>query len=217
MEENYLESSSQEESVTDPDFERFSHIPKYIPHFLVYRSMRTKTGSGKYNFQFTLEEDPLFAVKLKSKNQIMPIPIGIGTTVHYSDNNTYYLIPSKNHHKFTLMKDGEAIFIAKMKNLLHKNKPKHIEAHWIPNDGTEQYHLKNVPPEHSNGQEYLLDFEGRFAVPSIKNAIFINSETHEIAMMMRRLDKWEMNVEALPSLPNLFVFALLISVNVCPF
>ncbi|OHT16634.1 hypothetical protein TRFO_13058 [Tritrichomonas foetus] len=251
MEERYDDSSSdsdaqQKRQVTEvfsPDTE-FT----FVPHFITFRSIRLKVGS-KFTFQFTLDEEELYFVKLKNKHQTIPIPIGIGKEVHYSGKNRFILTPSKGFQQFVLTDNGTEVFTAQFENITSSQKneaksktdeknddkkdsdesssgknsqnpikgfPKRITAKWKPKDGDE-INVVSKPPELSETGEYVLDFDGRFAVPSIKNAIFEDKNTGETLMMFRRLDEWEMNCEAVRSMPDIFVFALLISVNVCPF
>lgn len=188
----------------------------YTPDYLVYRSMRLKSH-GKFTFQFTLDEDHLFITKMKGKHPTIPIPIGNGAEIPKSTDTEYVLIPSKDFHQFSMTQNGEEVFSCELEPVdPNRKSPKKITAHWIPKTG-QQYHLKSRMPELQPDGEYVLDFQERFAKPSIKNAIFADVETDQIYIMLRRLDEWEMNCEARPEIPPILVFALLLSINICPF
>lgn len=234
MEENYLDSDTndndndndkkdddqndgEKDDKKDDELIQSDDI-HYIPQYLVYRSMRLK-ASGKYTFQLTLEEDPLYCCKLNGKHQNTPIPFGIGKDLPKDHTAKYILTPSKDLKQYSLTCDGEEIFLAQMEpsDLDNPSKsPKIITAQWTPKEG-QQYHMKSRMPEKTSDGEYVLDFEERFAQPSIKNAIIYDLETDKTLVMIRRLDKWEMNCDAIPELPDILVFALLISINLCKF
>lgn len=218
MEENYYDSDPQpNENDQDKDnpknyYEEFNYHPQYY----VYRSMRIKS-SGKYSFQLTLDEDPLYCCRI-SKHQTSPVPIGIGKELATIDNAKYILNSSKDLRHYSLTCDGDEIFTADMEPSDPENSkcPKLITAQWTPKDG-KKYSVKSRMPEKLSSCEYVLDFEERFAQPSIKNAIIYDTETDKTLIMYRRLDEWEMNCDAVPEVPDIFVFALLISINLCKF
>lgn len=190
---------------------------KYHPQYLVYRSMRIKT-SGKYTFQLTLDEDPLYCCRLASKHQNTPLPFGLGNEFPTNNNVKYVLNPSKDLKHYSLTCDGEEIFTADMEPSDPDNSkcPKVIEAKWFPKEG-KKYNVKSRLPEKLSTGEYVLDYEERYAQPSIKNAIIYDTETDKTLIMYRRLDEWEMNCDTVPEVPDIFVFALLISINLCKF
>ena len=186
------------------------------PSLLCYRSMRLKTNKGKgqrINFQFTLDEDDLYRSKLKMKHQTKPIPIGIGSEVHYSGTSPYVLYPNSELSHFVLKHEGEEIITIKFKK--RKNGPKKADVKFKEN-GVE-IHLVSRKPEKTDIGKWCLDFDGRYAEPSIKNCILVEPGKQDAVAMFRRLDQWEMNVDAKEGIPDILLFAVLLSLNLCQF
>ncbi|OHS99224.1 hypothetical protein TRFO_08468 [Tritrichomonas foetus] len=185
------------------------------PSLACYRSMRIKTNKGRgmrIHFQFTLDEEDLYHSKLLSKTQTKPIPIARGDKAHYSNTNPYYLIANEDLDEFRLMHNDTGILTCLFKK--KKKGPKKVEVTWTE-DRT--IHLVNKTAEKTDAGKWCLDFDGRYAEPSIKNCILIHPETGETMAMFRRIDEWEMHVDAKPDLPDVMLFAVLLCLNMCPF
>lgn len=229
MEENYYDTDPEsnenqndndkkdEKDEDDNKNDNDDEVIAYQPQYLVYRSMRIKV-SGKYTFQLTLDEDPLYCCRLSSKHQNTPLPFGLGKEFPTNNDVKYILNPSKDLRHYSLTCDGDEIFTADMEPSDPENSksPKLITAQWNPKEG-HKYNVKSRIPEKLSTGEYVLDYEERFAQPSIKNAIIYDTETDKTLIMYRRLDEWEMNCDAVPEVPDIFIFALLISINLCKF
>jgi hypothetical protein len=172
---------------------------------------------GRTHFLFSLDEDELFSAKLKSKTQAKPIPIGRGAQAHYSAPD-FVLTKSEDCSYFRLMKENTELGAVKfIKHQGEAHGPKDIEAVWFGENGETVLNLRSRPPIKNAAGEWCLDFEGRFACGSIKNAIMIDPQTQEVVFMCRRLDEFEQNVDAKRRIPPLFIFTVVLSLNICPF
>jgi hypothetical protein len=192
----------------------------YVPPLVLYRCMK-KVGSiargGRTNFLFSLDEDGMYSAKLKSKTQDRPIPIGRGPKAHYSAPD-FVLTKSEDCTYFRVMKgDTELGAVKFMKHRGESHAPKDIEAVWFGENGETVVSLTSKRPIKNADGQWCLDFEGRFACASIKNAILVDSQTQELMLMCRRLDEFEQNVDAKRQIPALFIFAVVLSLNIFPF
>lgn len=191
---------------------------QFIPKLICYRSLKSKdsiVSGGCVHHQFSLDDVNLFHAKMKKARSKDAIPIGKDSEAHYS-NPDYLLTPSEDFRNFVLKNsEGKELMQVHFKLMNGFNTPKEITAKWTNEDGT-TLELKNQLPE-LRDDKWWLDFDGRFTVPSIKNAIMVNPENQETQIMIRRLDKREMNVDAVREMPPLFLFGLLLCLNVCPF
>lgn len=188
-----------------------------VPSLACYRSMRIKVNQGKgkrIHFQFSLDEVDLYHAKLKTKHQFEPIPIARGNEVHYSHGAEFYLIPNEEFTEYSLRHNDDEIMFCKFEK--RKKEPKVIEVTWSENPDS-PIKLVSQEAEKTDAGTYCLDFDGRYAEPSIKNCILVTADTQEIVAMFRRVDEWEMNVDAKPNYPDLMLFAVLLCLNVCPF
>ena len=190
---------------------------EYVPEFINYRTMRTE-GSC-FSFFFSLDDENLFTSKIQTKHQTDPIPIAKGGEVHYSQRKgNYALISSDNFHNFVLKRYGSEIMKVRF-DLIDgkKGNPKKIEATWKPSNGSDWFTLVSKDPVKTEDGVWGLDFDGRYAKPSIKNAIMIDPKTKKVKVMIRRVEIWEVQVDAKKEIPPLFLFTLLMCLNVCPF
>ncbi|KAK8854301.1 hypothetical protein M9Y10_016861 [Tritrichomonas musculus] len=202
----FTENNIEEESETDD-----------TPSLDIYRSMRLEMNKGKgkrIHFQFSLDEVNLYHSKLKTKHQTEPIPISRGSETHYSHGAEFYLIPNEDFTNFSLKTDDTEIMVCTFEK--KKKEPKLIKVIWKENPDEPQVFI-NQEAEKTDAGIYVLDFDGRYAEPSIKNCMLVHEEDHELAAMFRRIDSWEMNVDAKHELSDLMLFALILCLNVCPF
>lgn len=201
-----LETHVEEESESDD-----------TPSLDCYRSLKMDTNKGKgkrIHFQFTLDEIDLYRAKLKTKHQTDPIPIARGSEVHYSSGAEFYLVSNEEFTEFSLKRNDTEIMTCYFEK--RKKEPKTIKVVWTENPD-EPLVLISKEAEKTDAGIYVLDFDGRYAEPSIKNCILIHEDSKELAAMVRRVDSWEMNVDANHGLPDLMLFAVVICLNICPF
>ena len=111
-----------------------------------------------------------------------------------------------------IVRDEEIITIKFKKR---KNGPKKADVKFKEN-GVE-IHLVSRKPEKTDIGKWCLDFDGRYAEPSIKNCILVEPGKQDAVAMFRRLDQWEMNVDAKEGIPDILLFAVLLSLNLCQF
>lgn len=187
----------------------------FQPTFLVYRTMKIKSVT-KFSYQMSLDEDDLFYAKC-SKHQNKPIHIYEGSKPIKDSKVDYILTPSLNLKHFSLTQNHHEISTVDIVFFEPKRRsPFIVSANWFAKK-QQNYHFKTRQPELQSDGSYVLDFEGRFADPSPINSIFEDCNTDEIMIMIRKLDKWEMNSDVLPEIPPLFVFVLIMVLNLYPF
>ncbi|KAH0795881.1 hypothetical protein GPJ56_000248 [Histomonas meleagridis] len=180
-------------------------VPKYVPEFLNYRCMRrvnSMPSGSKVTFEFSLDDNDLYHCKMRKKHQLKNVPISEGSETHISSIDNYLLSSSHHFHNFTLMSGSDVLLKIKFDNSKGGKKPKAIKAKWTPNDGTRAFMLVSKEPDYdAKTKTWSLDFGGRYAKPSIKNAILVDHKTHEVQAMFRRVDPWEMHVDAKEGIP----------------
>lgn len=194
----------------------------FVPSLLCYLAMRTKTSSVKgkrIHFQFSLDDVNLYHAKFKGKHPTnIKIPISEGTECHYSRNNSYYLTASHDFTTYRMTFNDVEIYKAEFEKVDNNNDiPKKMRVEWTPNDGTPSLVLISKMPERNDEGKYILDFDGRYAEPSIKNCIFIDPNDGGIRAMVRKVDQWEQDIDAHPSVPSLLLFTILLCLNICTF
>ena len=183
------------------------------------RLTKTFSAGSKVSFQFTLDDDDLYHCKMKSRHQSEGVPISKGSETHISSHDNYILSSSNHYHYFTLTRGKSTLLKLKFDLIDDKKKaPKKIKAKWTPDDGTPHFVLVSKAPDFDEETGiWSLDFGGRYAAPSVKNAILVDPETQEVEAMFRRVDPWEMHVDARAKMPPLFLFAVLVCLNICTF
>jgi hypothetical protein len=72
-----------------------------------------------------------------------------------------------------------------------------------------------APDLHLAAQPPVQAFDGRTAKPSAKNCIIVSVETGEQMLFVRKVDGYEFNIDAKPSLPPLMLYAFVLALNIC--
>lgn len=193
----------------------------FQPNFLCYLAMREKSSSIKgkrIHFQLSLDDVKIYHAKLKGKHPTgIDIPIHTGSECHYSASDNYLLRASHDFKTYTMTHEGVEIFHAVFEKHKEEEAPKNIKVEWKPNDGTQPITLVNKIPEKNDEGKWILDYEGRYAEPSIKNCILIDPEDNGVRVMIRKVDSWEQDIDAKQDMPDLMLFALLLCLNICTF
>jgi hypothetical protein len=190
--------------------------PSWSPSLVCYRLMRTKqlTLRGYTSrLQFSFDEEDLFASVLDPANKSNSVAVhaGLGTE---SSRPFCFLEHNANRSSFRLSLDGhEAVRLA-IRHPGGRHAPKQIELVWSPVDGSPDLHLAAQPPVQAFDVSWGLDFDGRTAKPSAKNCIIVNVETGEQMFFVRKVDGFEFNIDAIPSLPPLMLYALVLALNI---
>ncbi|KAK8863802.1 hypothetical protein M9Y10_011492 [Tritrichomonas musculus] len=189
-----------------------------LPSLNCYLALKMKKNKGKgkrIHIQFTLDEIDLYRTKLKKKHQTEPIPIQCGSEVHYSKPADFYLTPSQDFTKFAL-RHGDIEIMTCQFEKGKKGGPKTIKVVWKENPDNQIVFVNKKPEKSDNGQ-YILDFDGRYAAPSTQNCILIREDNQELAAMYRSFNEWETDIDAKPGMPDLMLFGVLLSLDICPF
>ena len=193
-------------------------IPTFIApamQYFICEKIQTSSVRGKrFHYQLSLDNVPLFHAKLKAPHQKEPFPISAGSETHYS--NSTYIMESNHEGSHFVLKEGEKVIFECEMTKQPEEAPKKIEAVYKPEDGPEIRVVNQEPVKKDNG-EWFLDFDGRFAIPSIKNAVLINPESQDVLFNVRKVEPWEINVDSIPGIPHLFLFATIMALVICDF
>jgi hypothetical protein len=78
-------------------------------------------------------------------------------------------------------------------------------------------HFSSQMPSQDTEGNWRLDFAERTAEPSIQNCLMIDTASSDVAIMVRKVDDVETNIDARPTVPTLLLFFLVVSLKICPF
>lgn len=194
----------------------------YVPKYLAYRTEKIcgMFNKTKYRLNFYVDEDFLYWSEINTKSKD-PILIFTGKQQE-GEETKLKLIPNKDRSTFVMVNDNKEIFHATMirPEGLEYDEPKVIDAFWTPSElNSSPIHLINKIPDLEEDGTFTLDFEGRYAENCNMNAIMIDKETNEIKMLIRKINDWEVDVafDTLPDVPSLLIYALGLSLYLCPF
>lgn len=194
----------------------------YVPRYLSYRTEKIAGmfNKTKYRLNFYVDEDFLYWSNINTKlNE--PVYVFTGKQQE-GDESKMKLIPNKDRSTFVLINDDKEIFHSTMirPEGLEHDEPKVIDAFWTPSElNSPPIHLISKIPDLEEDGTFTLDFEGRYAEVCNMNAIMIDKENDEVKMLIRKINDWEVDVafDTLPDVPPLLIYALGLSLYLCPF
>ena len=196
------------------DFSNPTFLAPSMQYFICDKIQKSSVRGKRFYYQLSLDNVPLFCAKLKTTHQKESFPISAGSETHYS-NSQYQMECNSDYTHFVLKEGDTEIFKCNMIKQPDEA-PKKIEAVFTPKEGNEIRIVNQEPVKQDNG-EWFLDFDGRFALPSIKNAILIDPETHSVLFHVRKVEPWEVDIDSIPGIPHLLLFATLMALIICDF
>ena len=200
---------------------RPSAIPESeLPEYVTYSCIRSKPSGHCIHFQLSLDDRDLYHAKVKSTSQIEPIPVSAGKEVHYSKKNDFYMLTNKSHEVFSLRAkspNGEEMFVFSEYQIISIDDPKNISVVYKKSE-TDQRKVKfiNKKPTKQSDGNWVLDFSERYTVPSKKNAILIDEETGKEMIVVRKVENFEIELDAYEPIPPIYVFAVALSFWLSP-
>ena len=190
-------------------------VPKPIiinyPIYLIQREQKIKFNGIRTFFRFNLLQQRYFSAKLKTRNTNY-IPIVSGDEIHLSGPAEAVIITGNDGKDFSLRNKshtGHEILTIRyfeisksIRKMLitffdrNENCPKTLKSRMV----------NNLP---------FLNFEGRYVIQSIKNAILFNEENGPNLLFLRKTGKNALEIEAKFDINPLFLFAIGISSFIC--
>jgi hypothetical protein len=190
----------------------------YQPPLVCYRLMRSaelKFIGREIRYTFISDEDDLYYTKISSKSQKDPLPLFMQRGLEAGPPD-FDMHCSADFQSFSVRRNEIELFTATMLLTDGAKSPKRIEADWRYNDGSVMLHFYSQTPSRDSQGNWKLDFSERTAEPSIQNCIMIDSATSDVAIMVRKVDSVETDIDARPNIPTLFLFFLAIALKICP-
>ena len=151
---------------------------------------------------------------MKARNPEQQIPLFEGPVVNFKKNSTYTLIADKELKSFSLKngdKKGDEMMNMKVcfDSLLIL--PKHIDVQVFTSP---EISMTTKFPKMSTRGHWVLDFNGKFTIPSERNMIFVNAKEKEGSnlIMVRQISNDEIEIDLCIDMDEIGVFALGLSI-----
>ena len=182
---------------------------------IVRKNKRSVRGLRVY---FTIFDDkvPLYSTKMKGRHPSGPLPIAKGSEMHYRMTDfAGYLLNGNKHSQFSLRaKDPYGNELMSTQFHLHdgrKDAPRDITANFFAADSIVPQKIVNKRPEFNPDGYWELDFGNRRLITSVRNTIFIREEDEVEFVVVRKVSKNEIEVDAVEVMSPLCVFAIVLS------
>ncbi|EAY06854.1 hypothetical protein TVAG_340320 [Trichomonas vaginalis G3] len=188
-----------------------------LPEYKTYSCIKSKPsvfGGNCIHFQLSLDDQNLFHSKVKKMTQIEPIPVAHGTEVHYRGEKEYLLLTNANHEAFSLREKtptGTELLVISMYQIVSVDEPKTVRVVY-KNQGSEGATclVSRKPTQNPDGT-WILDFSERYTIPSKRNAILVDEQTKEEVLVIRKVEENEIEIDAIATVPPLYVFGTALS------
>lgn len=236
-EEDYSEPSFQHKSqseahICSPIENFYNQTSSQIPYGIKRHSNYTYSFSYKkietikgprFHYQLSLNENPLFHSKAKLRHPNDPVRISSGSECHFSQHEYEgYLLTNKKRNAFSLRsktKNGPELMIIELSQVkgpnpkntrvIFKNFTEPVEDDSANNKPQNDLILVNMKPKKEEEKgHWTLNFNGKFAIPSVKNCILVKECTDDQMISMRRVSTKSCEIDAFDYFPPLCLFAL---------
>ena len=215
---------SSEESIhidEDPHEEEEDIAPIHITHQVVQpmttfglsKEAKKSLFSAKYKFTMHIQGDVKFWAQTKTRYPKGKIPIYEGEEMNESE---YYLIAAKSCSLFSLRNkanDGEDLMTMNIMNdasLLRL--PRRSNVYLLEGLGVPPLELASRQPSKSARGNWILNFEKRYVVPSVKNTVLYEKRIGERdgsdLLMMRKIGNKAFELDVTGNIPMIAVFAV---------
>lgn len=195
-------------------------------YFFNYNKVETLKGP-RFHYQLTLNESPLFHTKTKNRHPSDPVRISSGKECHFSQKEYEgYLLINKKRTSFSLHSktiNGPELMTIELEQVkgpfpkntkvIFKNFSEPIEEECngeIENDSSNKdLILCNLKPQKEEEKgHWTLDFNGKYAIPSVKNCILVKESSNDHMISFRRISSNSCEIDARDYFPPICLFAL---------
>lgn len=191
-------------------------------YFFTYKKIETMKGP-RFHYQFTLNEVPLFHTKTKVRHPTDPVRISSGNECHFSQKEYEgYLLINKKRNTFSLHNktiNGPELMNVEIHHVkgpspkntrvIFKNFSEPVEDdNANPNNRSQKdLILINLKPKKEEGH-WTLNFNGKYAIPSVKNCILVKESSEDPVILFRRVSSNSCEIDAPDYYSPLCLFAL---------
>lgn len=193
--------------------------PTYNAYIFTYKKKKTVKGF-RYHFQLTQNGIPLYHSKTKNRHTSEPICISSGRECHFSQTNFAGFLAQGKKNQFMLYKNslsGQQLMNITIKSLKGPI-PKEINVvihNYIDENPKSNHkgsiHLVNMKPEKDQNGRYSLSFDGKYAIPSVKNCILVADGREQTYISARRISSTSCEIDALSTISSLCIFGFVLS------
>ena len=166
-----------------------------------YRLSKTKTVTFKgvrVYYRLFLSGTPIYSVKLKSDRLGPQTPISHGFDIHLSQTSFEgFLISDEAHKNFSLRLSspyGKELMTIATDNT-DATRPCAITVRFFAQRDILPPIMKNRQPIRTPDGQFTLDFDGKYAIPSVKNCVIVN-ECNRPYIIFRRISKTDYEIDA---------------------
>lgn len=185
----------------------------------LYRVLRWSKRSIRglrVNFAILDGEKALFSTKMKGRHPSGPLPIAKGREMHYrSGSYAAFLLSGNNHSQFSLRaRDQFGNELLSVQYALHEGRrsdPRDIVVNFFVADTMIPNRLVNRRPEYNPDGYWELDFGEKPIISSIRNTIFVRESDNVQFVVVRKVSKDEVEVDAVEVISPLAVFAIVLT------
>lgn len=191
-----------------------SDLPEYLTYSCI-KAKASKFGGGScIHFQLSLDDKNLFHSKVKKMSQTEPIPVGAGTEVHYRGKQEYVLLCNATHEAFSLREKsptGPEVLVISMYQIVSIDEPKTVRVVYKNLHNSGHTCLVSRKPIKNPDGTWMLDFCERYTIPSKRNAILVDEQTLSEVLVIRKVEEFEIEIDAIATVPPLYVFGTALS------
>lgn len=189
-------------------------------YVFTYQKKETLKGP-RFHYQLTLNGTPLFHTKTKLRHPKGKARISSGNACHFSQKEFEgFLKISKKKNFFSLHQktingpELMSIELTPTKGPIPKNTKVILKDFSNPiNNGIVANNIKdltlvNLKPKKEGNGHWTLNFNGKYAIPSVKNCILVKDGAEDQLITIRRISSNSCEIDALDIFSPLCLFAL---------
>lgn len=194
----------------DPALSRERHL------YHVARTRKLSVAGRRTTFTIFDHGNPLYTTKVKGSQLKEPLPIAKGGEMHYRDREfPGYLLSGNKHTQFSLRTADpfgkEQLSLTFSWHNGSKSVPRDISITFFLKDSLVPEKLANKRPQMTGDGEWQLDFSNRPVIASIRNCIFVHSSNGVEFVVVRKVERDMIEVDAVEIISPMAVFSIVIA------
>lgn len=217
MQTNEKEKGNEEEDedeINPPIIKLNVFQPKPSITYSIVRTVESSLLTKNYKYSFYLESLQKFYTKVKVRNPEQRIPLFEGPTVNFKKKPSYSLITDKEFKTFSLKesdKSDDDLLNLKVCFDPLLALPRHLDIQIFTSP---EISLTTKNPKVSMRGHWVLDFNGKFTIPSERNMIFVSAKEKDgdDLIFVRQISNDELEIDLCTDMDEIFVFAIGISI-----
>jgi len=192
--------------------------PTPLTIFTITRENSFKISGRRIYFRFNRETNCIFSAKCKSKGS-EKIPIVSGSEVHLRNPSDTVLIVGNNGTDFSLRERSqtgkELLTVRYYPKSIGTNSFRRMVITFFQKTEEMPQKLRSKTPTFTNDGVAIHDFEGRYSIASVKNAVLAEEESLPNLLMIRKIAKDAADIEARFPIDPVYLFGIGISSFLC--